>query len=490
MKKSFDNKKYIKLQSDRILERVNQFSGKLYMEIGGKIFDDYHAARVFKGFEKDSKVKVLLSLKKKVEMVLIINANDIQGSKVRGDLGITYEDDVLRLVDNFERIDLPINSVVITHYENQPSVDVYMTKLNNLGIKTYKHYPIQGYPHNIEKIISEEGFGKNDYIETNKPIVVVTAPGPGSGKMATCLSQLYHDNLRGIKSGYAKFETFPVWNLPLKHPVNLAYEAATADLNDVNMIDYYHLEKYNIQATTYNRDIEVFPVLSKIFEKIYGVCPYASPTDMGVNMVGYAIIDDVVACESSKQEIIRRYLDAICSYKLGKVTVECLDKIAVIMKSLNVSVNDRKCVGAALKKSKELNKEVVAIELNNGKILLGKTSNLLSASAAAVINVLKYYAKLPNELDLISQTLINPILKLKKDKLHYSIIRLDLSDILVALAITATTNPAAELALNQLEKLNGAELHSSVMLSGEELKTIKTLNINATMEPIQYTKLI
>ena len=490
MKKSFDNKKYIKLQSDRILERVNQFSGKLYMEIGGKIFDDYHAARVFKGFEKDSKVKVLLSLKKKVEMVLIINANDIQGSKVRGDLGITYEDDVLRLVDNFERIDLPINSVVITHYENQPSVDVYMTKLNNLGIKTYKHYPIQGYPHNIEKIISEEGFGKNDYIETNKPIVVVTAPGPGSGKMATCLSQLYHDNLRGIKSGYAKFETFPVWNLPLKHPVNLAYEAATADLNDVNMIDYYHLEKYNIQATTYNRDIEVFPVLSKIFEKIFGTCPYASPTDMGVNMVGNAIINDELACLSSKQEIIRRYLDAICAYKLGKVTAGCVDKIAVIMKSLNISVNDRKCVGVAVKKAEELQKEIVAIELSNNKVIIGKSSKLLSAASAAIINVLKYYAKLPNDLDLISNTLINPIQKLKKDKLHSSSIRLDLSDILIALSITATTNPAAELALNQLEKLKGLQLHSSVMLSGEELKTIKALNIDVTMEPNQNTKLI
>ena len=308
--------------------------------------------------------------------------------------------------------------------------------------------------------------------------------------MATCLSQLYHDNLRGIKSGYAKFETFPVWNLPLKHPVNLAYEAATADLNDVNMIDYYHLEKYGVQATTYNRDIEVFPVLSKIFEKIYGTCPYASPTDMGVNMVGHAIINDQNACESSKQEIIRRYLDAICAYKLGKVNIECLDKIAMIMKALNVSVNDRKCVGAALKKSNELKKDVVAIELTNGKVITGKSSTLLSAASAAVINVLKYYAKLPNELDLISQTLINPILKLKKEKLHYSTIRLDLSDILIALAITATTNPAAELALNQLEKLKGAELHSSVMLSGEELKTIKTLNINATMEPTQNTKLI
>ena len=490
MGKSFDYKKYLKLQSDKILERVNQFEGKLYLEIGGKIFDDYHASRVFNGYEVDSKVKVLLTLKKKVEMVLVINANDIQGSKIRSDLGITYEDDILRLIDKFEKFELPINSVVITHYENQPIVDSYITKLSYLGIKTYKHYRIIGYPHNIDKILSEDGFGKNDYVETNKPIVVVTAPGPGSGKMATCLSQLYNDNIRGIKSGYAKFETFPVWNLPLKHPVNLAYEAATVDLNDVNMIDYYHLRKYGVETTTYNRDIEVYPVLSKIFERIYEICPYASPTDMGVNMVGDAIKDEASVCESSKQEIIRRYLDSLCAVKAGKLNAECVDKISVIMKELNISVENRRCVAAAIRKSEEYKTPVVAIELKNKKIITGKKSSLLSSSAAAIINVLKHYAKLPDELDLISVSLINPIQELKKDKLHSSSSRLNLLDVLIALAITASTNPAAELALNQLEKLKGAELHSSVMLSSEETNTLKKLRINVTMEPVQNNKLL
>lgn len=490
VKKCFDNKQYLKLQSNKILERVNQFGDKLYIEFGGKIFDDYHASRVLRGFEIDSKVRVLSKLKNKVEIVIVINADDIQSYKARSDIGITYESDTLRLIDEFENIGLFVGSVVITHYNNQHLADIFRTKLHNLGIKTYLHYRIDNYPFDIDNILSDNGFGKNDYIETQRPIVVVAAPGPGSGKMATCLSQLYHENIRGIKAGYAKYETFPIWNLPLKHPVNLAYEAATADLQDVNMIDYLHLEKYGVSAVSYNRDLDVFPVLKKMFEKIYGESPYQSPTDMGVNMIGFAISNDEAAKECSSQEIIRRYLDAKCNLKLGKINSDTVDKISMIMKGLNISVDDRRCVKPALLKSEKTNLSCVAIELTNGKIITGKKSNLLEATSAAIINAIKYYAKISDDMPLLSRTIIEPIQNLKENLLNRRTKRLYLDEVLVALAITATTNAMAQRALEQLPKLAGAQLHSSVMLHPDDINTLKKLKIDVTTETNQDTKLL
>ena len=490
VKKCFDNKQYLKLQSNKILERVNQFGDKLYIEFGGKIFDDYHASRVLRGFEIDSKVRVLSKLKNKVEIVIVINADDIQSYKARSDIGITYESDTLRLIDEFENIGLFVGSVVITHYNNQHLADIFRTKLHNLGIKTYLHYRIDNYPFDIDNILSDNGFGKNDYIETQRPIVVVAAPGPGSGKMATCLSQLYHENIRGIKAGYAKYETFPIWNLPLKHPVNLAYEAATADLQDVNMIDYLHLEKYGVSAVSYNRDLDVFPVLKKMFEKIYGESPYQSPTDMGVNMIGFAISNDEAAKECSNQEIIRRYLDAKCNLKLGKINSDTVDKISMIMKGLNISVDDRRCVKPALLKSEKTNQSCVAIELTNGKIITGKKSNLLEATSAAIINAIKYYAKISDDMPLLSRTIIEPIQNLKENLLNRRTKRLYLDEVLVALAITATTNAMAQRALEQLPKLAGAQLHSSIMLHPDDINTLKKLKIDVTTETNQDTKLL
>lgn len=490
VKKCFDNKQYLKLQSNKILERVNQFGDKLYIEFGGKIFDDYHASRVLRGFEIDSKVRVLSKLKNKVEIVIVINADDIQSYKARSDIGITYESDTLRLIDEFENIGLFVGSVVITHYNNQHLADIFRTKLHNLGIKTYLHYRIDNYPFDIDNILSDNGFGKNDYIETQRPIVVVAAPGPGSGKMATCLSQLYHENIRGIKAGYAKYETFPIWNLPLKHPVNLAYEAATADLQDVNMIDYLHLEKYGVSAVSYNRDLDVFPVLKKMFEKIYGESPYQSPTDMGVNMIGFAISNDEASKECSNQEIIRRYLDAKCNLKLGKINSDTVDKISMIMKGLNISVDDRRCVKPALLKSEKTNQSCVAIELTNGKIITGKKSNLLEATSAAIINAIKYYAKISDDMPLLSRTIIEPIQNLKENLLNRRTKRLYLDEVLVALAITATTNAMAQRALEQLPKLAGAQLHSSVMLHPDDINTLKKLKIDVTTETNQDTKLL
>lgn len=490
MKKAFDNKKYIKLQSGKILERVSQFDDKLYIEFGGKIFDDYHAARVLPGFEIDSKVKALASIKQKVEVIINISADDIQNGKTRNDIGLTYEDDVLRLIDEFENNKIKCNNVVITKYANQPLATIFYEKLKNLNINVYLHYPIEGYPHNIDLVLSDKGFGKNEYVITTHPIIVVTGPGPGSGKMATCLSQLYHDNLQGIRAGYAKFETFPVWNLPLKHPVNLAYEAATADLNDVNMLDYYHLEKYGISSVNYNRDLEVFPVLNKIFERIYGESPYSSPTDMGVNMVGNAIIDDDVAVNASKQEIIRRYLDACCLNKNGKFTQESVDKILLIMRELNITVDDRKVVKAALNKTEKCNCPCVAIELTNGKIISGKKSELLTASAAAVINALKYYAKIPKEMLLLSYNVLEPIQNLKTKHLSRSSSRLHLNDVLIALSISATTSSMAAWALKQLPKLAKSQLHSSVMINHDDLEVLKKLKIDVTTGTFQDTKLL
>lgn len=490
MKKSFDNKKYLKLQSDKILERVNQFDGKLYIEFGGKIFDDYHAARVLKGFEIDSKVKVLLSLKSKVEVIITVNADDIQKAKSRNDLGITYENETLRLYDQFEKIGLKVGSIVITQYNKQPSVNTFIKRLENLGIKTYVHESIPGYPHNVDYILSDEGFGKNEYIETQRPIVILTAPGPGSGKMATCLSQLYHENKRGIKAGYAKYETFPVWNLDLNDPVNLAYEAATADLNDVNMIDHFHYSKYQTVAINYNRDLEVFPVLYKMFEKIYGESPYQSPTDMGVNMAGFCIIDEELSKHYCKQEIIRRYLDAKCGRKIGKLDQSVVDKIETIMRQLNITVDERKCVKASLDKEQETSAPSVALELENGVIITGKKSDLFEATSAAIINAIKYFAKIPDDMPLLSFTIIEPIQNLKKNQLRKSSTRLYLDEVLITLAITGSTNAMAQRALEQLSKLKGSQMHSTVMLHLDDLAVLKKLGIDVTTETVQDTKLL
>ena len=490
MKKSFDNKKYLKLQSDKILERVNQFDGKLYIEFGGKIFDDYHASRVLKGFEIDSKVKVLLSLKSKVEVLITISSSDIQNAKSRGDSGITYENETLRLYDQFEQIGLKVGSIVITQYSNQPLVDTFIKRLENLGIKTYVHYPIEGYPYNVDYILSDDGFGRNDYIKTERPIVIVTAPGPGSGKMATCLSQLYHENKNGVKAGYAKYETFPVWNLGLKDPVNLAYEAATADLNDINMLDNYHLEHYGIPSVNYNRDIEVFPVLLKMFKKIYGESPYKSPTDMGVNMAGFCITDKDLSDYYAKQEIIRRYFDVKCAQKIGKLDQLSVDKIKVIMESVNVDVSARKCVAAALQKEKETGCSSVAIELENGVIITGKKSDLFEATSAAIINAIKYYARIPDDMPLLSFTIIEPIQSLKSNQLHRNTTRLYLDEVLITLAITGSTNAMAMRALEQIPKLKGSQMHSTVMLHPDDLTLLKRLNIDVTTETVQDTKLL
>lgn len=489
MKKSFDNKKYLKLQTEKILERVNQFDGKLYIEFGGKLFDDYHASRVLKGFEIDSKIQVLKVLKKKVEMIIAISADDIQRGKMRNDIDLTYEDDVLHIIDKFEQNELFVGGVVITMYKNQPLANIFYNKLRNLNINVYLHYPIEGYPANTDLVLSDNGFGKNEYVKTTHPIVVVTGPGPGSGKMATCLSQLYFDNLNGIKAGYAKYETFPIWNLPLKHPVNLAYEAATADLDDVNMIDYFHLEAYGKSTVNYNRDLEVYPVLNKMFERIYGESPYKSPTDMGVNMAGFAIVNDDLAVESAKEEVLRRYLDALVYNKIGKFTDNAVSKLELIMKELDIKVEDRKVVTAAVKKTQEIGVPVSAIEIGK-KVITGKKSSMFSSPAACIINALKHLAKIPDEMLLLSKNVIEPIQDLKYKKLKRNNMRINLSNVLVALAINATTNEMARVALEQLPKLRGCEFHSSVMITNDDLEILKKLGINATMGTFQDTKLL
>ena len=488
MKKAFDNKKYLELQSKNILNRVNKFGNKLYLEFGGKLFDDFHASRVLPGFEPDTKLKMLLKIKEKVEVVIAINANHIIKNKIRSDLGINYESEVLRLIDAFRAANMYVGSVCITQYQPAPQVDTFNHKLNNLGIKTYLHYEISGYPHDINKIISEDGFGKNDYIETTRPVVVVTAPGPGSGKMATCLSQLYHENKKGIKAGYAKYETFPIWNLPLKHPVNLAYEAATADLNDVNMLDPYHLEAYKETSVNYNRDVEIFPVLKAMFEAIYGESPYKSPTDMGVNMVGFAISDDEVAKQASKNEIIRRYLKAQCDLRNGKVSQETLDKIALLMHQLNISVDDRKCVEKAIEKSEQTGTVSMAMELEDGTLITAKTSDLLTAPAALLLNALKHITKINDELILISPSIIEPISRMKTQDLGNHNPRLHSDEVLIALAISATTNPLAELAMKKLGKLANCQAHSTVILSQVDDQVYKKLKIDVTTEPQVYAK--
>ena len=489
MKLAFDNEKYLELQSKNILDRVMKFGGdKLYLEFGGKLFDDFHASRVLPGFFPDTKLKMLKTIKDKVEVVIAISSKDIQNNKIRRDLGISYESEVLRLIDAFRESELFVGSIVITQYQSAPQVDQFITKLNNQGIKTYRHYVIPSYPHNIPLILSDEGFGKNEFVQTSKPIVVVTAPGPGSGKMATCLSQLYHEHKRGVNAGYAKYETFPIWNIPLKHPVNLAYEAATADLNDVNMIDPFHLEAYGKLAVNYNRDVEVFPVVKSIFEKIYGKSPYQSPTDMGVNMAGFAIVSDEAAIEASKQEIIRRYLNSLCDLRNGKIKEEGVDKISVLMQQIGISVDDRKCVKYALEKEMQTNTPSMAMELSDGTIITAKSSDLLGAPAALLINALKHYAKIRDELVLLPRNIIEPIQKLKVGDLGNHNPRLHADELLIALSISATTNPLADLALKQISKLHGCEAHSTVILPQVDENIFKKLRINLTTEPHFYAK--
>lgn len=489
MKKiAFDNDKYVKLQSKHILERIGQFGNKLYLEFGGKLFDDHHAARVLPGFAPDSKLKMLLEMKDKVEVVIAVCAGDIEKNKIRSDMGITYDVEVLRLIDAFRDIGLYVGSVVITQYSNQPSADTFKSHLEHLGIKVFLHYPIVGYPNNVEIIVSDEGYGKNEYIETTKPLVVVTAPGPGSGKMATCLSQLYHDHKRSIEAGYAKFETFPIWNLPLKHPVNLAYEAATADLNDVNMIDPFHLEAYGETTVNYNRDVEIFPVLNAMFQKILGESPYKSPTDMGVNMVGYCICDDEAACAASNQEIIRRYYNTKVEFKKGHADEEAIRKIEIIMSTTNISTDMRRCVSPALKKAELTDGPAVAIELPDGSIVTGKTSSLLGASSSALLNALKKLGNINDEIPLISPSIIEPIQRLKINSLGNNNPRLHTDEILIALAISATTNPLSHLALQQLDKLKNCEAHSTVILSQVDMTTFRKLNMNLTCEDKYQTK--
>lgn len=482
MKIGFDNQKYLKMQSEHIRERVGKFGGKLYLEFGGKLFDDYHASRVLPGFAPDSKLRMLLELKDQAELVIVISAADIEKNKVRSDLGITYDLDVLRLIDVFRGMGLYVGSVVVTQYAGQSSADTFKERLSKLGIKVYRHYLIPGYPNNIPLIVSDEGYGKNDYIETSRPLVVITAPGPGSGKMATCLSQLYHEHKRGIDAGYAKFETFPIWNLPLRHPVNQAYEAATADLNDVNMIDPFHLEAYGKTTVNYNRDVEIFPVLQTIFNNIYGESPYKSPTDMGVNMAGNCICDDEVCQEASKQEIIRRYYACLLGLRQGTATNEEMYKLELLMNQAGITINDRKVVKAANEIAMQTGMPGAAIELEDGRIVTGKTGDLLGASAAMLLNALKELAGLPDEMKLISPSALEPIQKLKTEYLGGKNPRLHTDEVLIALSISAGEDENARKAIEQMPKLRGCQVHTSVILSTVDTNSFKRLGIQQTCE--------
>lgn len=485
-KVGFDNALYIKKQSEQIEKRISEFGGKLYLEFGGKLFDDYHASRVLPGFSPDSKVQMLRKLSDDVEIVIVINADDIESNRMRSDIGITYDTDVLRLIDSFREIELYVGSVVIAQFSGQPAAVAFRNKLEMCNVKVFMHYPIQGYPYDVAHIVSEEGYGKNDYIETTRPLVVITAPGPGSGKMATCLSQLYHENMRGIKAGYAKFETFPIWNLPLKHPVNLAYEAATADLNDVNMIDPYHLEAYGVTTVNYNRDVEVFPVLNAIFKEIYknGESPYKSPTDMGVNMVGYCISDDEVVKTASYNEIIRRYFNTLCERRKGKSASNAVEKLELLMKQAGLSVDDRAVVRAAAERSANTEgKPAMAIELPDGRIITGKTSDLLGAASAALLNATKALGSIEKSVHLIDPSAIEPIQKLKTNILGNRNPRLHTDEALIALSISAASNETSLAATEQLSKLRGSEAHSTVILSQIDEDVFRRLGINLTCEP-------
>ena len=484
MRIGFDNDKYIALQAEHIRNRINQFGGKLYLEFGGKLFDDFHASRVLPGFAPDSKIRMLKQLVDDVEIIVAINANDIEKSKMRGDLGITYDEDVLRLLDIFTSMGFASAGVVITRYEHQPSALAFRKRLTSLGIKSYLHYPIPGYPYDTSRIVSEEGYGKNDYIETQRPLVVITAPGPGSGKMATCLSQLYHEHKRGVKAGYAKFETFPIWNLPLKHPVNLAYEAATADLNDVNMIDPFHLEAYGVTTVNYNRDIEIFPVVNAMFELIAGKSPYKSPTDMGVNMAGNCIVDDEVCREASRNEIIRRYFKALCDHKTGKNVDSEIFKLELLLNQAGLAVGDRAVEKQAHAVSERTGgAPAAAIELPDGTVVTGKNGPLLGAASSALLNALKKLAGIDHEIDLVSARAIEPIQTLKTNYLGSRNPRLHTDEILIALSSSAAENETAAVALQQLSKLKGCDMHSTVILSSVDTDTIKRLGMYLTCEP-------
>jgi len=484
MKLAFDINKYLKIQSEHINERINMFDNKLYLEFGGKLFDDYHASRVLPGFLPDSKIRMLKELKDKTEFIIVVSGHDIQANKVRNDNGYTYESEVLRLIKVFKKYRINTGSIVITMYNPGKSVDAFYTELVNMGYPVYKHYSINEYPYNISYVLSDEGFGKNDFIKTTMPLVVVTAPGPGSGKMATCMSQLYHEYKHGVKAGYAKFETFPIWNLPLKHPVNLAYEAATADLNDINMIDPYHLEAYGVQTVNYNRDIEVFPVLKTMFERIYGECPYKSPTDMGVNMIGECISDNLVAVKASEDEIIRRYFDVLVKNKLGKFPKSSADKIITIMNYLGIDSSLRNCVQAAHEKESKTSKPSFALELPDGKLIRGKETRVLSAPAACLLNALKYLADIPKKIKLLSPIILDPIFELKQNKLLEDNSRLHINEVLIVLSVSQATNPLAQTAIESLDKLKGSQGHSTTMLDYQDEQYLKKLSIDVTEDAV------
>lgn len=483
MKIAFDNDQYLRTQSAHIQQRIDQFGGKLYLEFGGKLYDDYHASRVLPGFRPDSKMRMLLQMKEQVEVVIAINADDIEKNKIRGDLGITYDRDVIRVINIFRDFGFYVSSVVLTRFHGQSIAKAFQSRLESMGVKVYHHYDIEGYPSDTAHVVSSEGFGKNDYIETTRELVVVTAPGPGSGKLATCLSQLYHEFQRGRKAGYAKFETFPVWNLPLNHPVNLAYEAATADLSDVNLIDPFHMEAYGVTTVNYNRDVEAFPVLVAMFEKILGECPYKSPTDMGVNMLGNCIIDQDAAKDAACQEIVRRYYTALCDQKRGKGKDETVRKLELLMRKVGVEPSVRRVVQPALDREAQTGTPAAAMELPDGTIVTAKTSDLLGASSALLMNALKKLAGMPDEMHLISPVVLDPIQHLKVDHLGNRNPRLHTDETLIALSICAATNPLAELAMQQLGKLRGCDVHSTVMLSGVDENTFKRLGVNLTCEP-------
>ena len=485
MKTGFDNEKYLRIQSEQIKKRISQFGDKLYLEFGGKLFDDNHASRVLPGFQPDSKLQMLLQLKDEAEIVMVISALDIEKNKVRGDLGITYDEDVLRLKDEFENIGLYVSGVVITHYNGQASADSYRKRLERKGIKVYFHYTIEGYPNNVALIDSEEGFGKNDYVQTSRPLVIVTAPGPGSGKMAVCLSQLYHENKRRVKAGYAKFETFPVWNLPLKHPVNIAYEAATADLNDVNMIDPFHLEAKGEISVNYNRDIEIFPVLNAIFESIYGENPYKSPTDMGVNMIGFCMSDEDVCCDAARDEIIRRYYSALGRLATNGDNENEVNKIALIMKQAKLTTEYRKTTVAARERKEKSGVQSAAIELQDGTIITSQTSALLGPSAALILNATKYLAGIKHDVKLIPEEMIAPIQKTKVSFLHGKNPRLHTDEVLVAISMLSNQDENCRKALDQLPKLDGCQVHSTVMLSEVDRKIFKKLGVGLTCDPVK-----
>ena len=483
MKIGFDNNKYLTLQAQHIRARREQFGDKLYIEFGGKLFDDYHASRVLPGFQPDSKIRMLASIRDDVEIVVAICAGDIEKKKVRGDLGIGYDEDVLRLMDVFRGLGFYVGSVVITQYAGQPAADAFIKRLTALGVRSYRHYPIAGYPSDVAHIVSDDGLGKNDYIETSRPIVVVTAPGPGSGKMATCLSQLYHENKRGVRAGYAKYETFPIWNLPLKHPVNLAYEAATADLNDVNMIDPFHLEAYGKTTVNYNRDVEIFPVLNAMFQRIQGASPYKSPTDMGVNMAGFAIVDDQVCQAASRMEILRRYYAGMADRTRGRCDDEVVRKLEIVMQQAGVTPEICPAVAACLQKAEETGAPAVAMVLPDGSVVTGKTSSLLGASAALLLNALKAMAGIDHKLKLIPASVIEPISRLKTGNLGHRNPRLHSDEVLIALAISGLTNPLAAMVQEQLSSLRGCDAHFSVIISEEDEKLYKRLGINVTCQP-------